>query len=48
MEEVQVVKWCVSREAGSIFEATGGSGCRLIRMMCGMRLVDTVSTDVCK
>ena len=75
MEEVQGVKWCVSREAGFILEATGEDLCvelgqfcctvvkcanlllrmrrgcveverRMIRMMCGVRLVDRVSTEV--
>ena len=52
MEEVQVVKWCVSQEAGFIFEDEAdearllGVECRMIRMICGVRLVDRVSTDV--
>ena len=75
MEEVQRVKWCVSWEAGFIFEATGeelsvlcqtsflyccemweftvADEARLhvvercmIKMMCEVRLVDRVLTDV--
>ena len=41
MEEVQGVKWCVGQGAGFIFEAMGED-----LMMCGVRLVDRVLTDI--
>ena len=48
MEEVQRVKWCVSREAGFILDEVRLRGVerRMIRMMCGVILVDRVLTDV--